>query len=213
MWVLGFWEQCVRVSHAGTLKRRRQQQSNGQQPQQQRNQRQPRENYQLGQMRRWDTGPLFALVLPSAYSGNTSLQRVTCTIHCNHPSAKLTGNRTDFNRQDIQFQDLTLNTTALGASRAVLHTAVSRKYYRKALGNDGKRKWLISFLFFSSLECRGEQQHCGNAAFPLLLFSVFLSSVFPFWSAALLSRKTGLQVTWVFAAMQSQDVRHCSRRD
>uniref|UniRef100_A0A8C7USP7 Disintegrin and metalloproteinase domain-containing protein 10 n=1 Tax=Oncorhynchus mykiss TaxID=8022 RepID=A0A8C7USP7_ONCMY len=36
----------------GTLKRRRQQQSNGQQPQQQRNQRQPRENYQLGQMRR-----------------------------------------------------------------------------------------------------------------------------------------------------------------
>uniref|UniRef100_A0AAZ3R763 Disintegrin and metalloproteinase domain-containing protein 10 n=1 Tax=Oncorhynchus tshawytscha TaxID=74940 RepID=A0AAZ3R763_ONCTS len=36
----------------GTLKRRRRQQSNGQQPQQQRNQRQPRENYQLGQMRR-----------------------------------------------------------------------------------------------------------------------------------------------------------------
>lgn len=50
----------------GTLKRRRAQNPSAQtQPQRQRQQ---RENYQMGQMRRWGS-LLIALVLPSAYSG------------------------------------------------------------------------------------------------------------------------------------------------
>lgn len=75
-----FWPSLGFRCPAGTLKRRRQQQANQQlQGQGQRHHRQHRENYQMGQMRRWDTGLLFASVLPSAYNGSTSLQRVTFT--------------------------------------------------------------------------------------------------------------------------------------
>lgn len=63
----------------GTLRRRQQRQANAQP---QGNNPRNRENYQMGQMRRWDMVLLFALVLPSAYSGSTSLQRVTFTTSC-----------------------------------------------------------------------------------------------------------------------------------
>lgn len=53
------------ICPVGTLKRRRPQHQN-QQAQGQRHYRQQRENYQMGQMRRWDAGLHFALVLPSA---------------------------------------------------------------------------------------------------------------------------------------------------
>lgn len=63
-----FWVSCCFfliasfvVFFSGTLKRRRQQPAN-QQQQGQRHYRQPRENYQMGHMRRWGTLPLFFFV-------------------------------------------------------------------------------------------------------------------------------------------------------
>lgn len=71
------WDVCP----VGTLKRRRPQHAN-QQSQGQRHPRQHRENYQMGQMRRWQAGLRSPrLGSPSAYKGTGPISTRTCTIY------------------------------------------------------------------------------------------------------------------------------------
>lgn len=63
----------------GTLKRRRAQAASSQTQPQRAHHRQPRENYQMGQMRRW--APHSASVLPSAYHGKHFTPKSYWTNH------------------------------------------------------------------------------------------------------------------------------------
>lgn len=170
------------VCPVGTLKRRRTQHANPQ-SQGQRHHRQQRENYQMGQMRRWENGLLFALVLPSAYNGSTSFQKVT--IYC---KIQWTGS-IPLDKAWKVFLGLTnsVSTSALRARLAEVHTAFIVNNFSKE--RQEKKFSVISNLCYVVLSCYIFVCQNGgvrvaflcppSVLFLLLVFLLFLLSSYP----------------------------------
>lgn len=182
------------VSPVGTLKRRRPQQAN-QQLHGQRHYRQPRENYQMGQMRHWENGLLFALVLSSAYNGSSSLQKVTLLIFEKFKEL----DQVQWTKLKDFFgpNKLTLYF-CLGARLAVVHTAFIVNNFSKEQ-QENNFCYVILMLYFCLPDWRWEKQRCASV---LPLSSVCASFMFSCSSsylsilsrAAIINIKAGLKI-------------------
>lgn len=186
------------ICPVGTLKRRRTQHTNPQ-SQGQRHYRQQRENYQMGQMRRWENGLLFALLLPSAYNGSTSFQKVT--IYC---KIERTGSIPLDKAWEVFFGPNKLSQHFCFES----HTAFIVNNF--SMERQEKKFSVISNLCYVVLSCYIFVYQNGGVrvAFlcpPSVLFFCFFllffcsSSYLPIlYSAAIISTKAGLKVKWSF---------------